>query len=162
MDKQTIWIGGISYHNLPSGIAKWNLKSDSWTYFEDPFEYDMYNDDVRVIDKLKDTVYFGTELGLVFYNMKNKKWKSRTISHGLESNIISDLLPHNGLLYIATDEGLNWYDPSIDKIHESSDKRLDNVPLNMVAVLNDSTVILATRNGPITSPGSMTDSGYRD
>jgi len=147
VEHNNLWIGGISHLNLPAGITRWNTKSDSWSYFEDPYNYDIYNDDVRVIEKSGKTVFFGTELGLVLYNKAKRHWKSFTIRHGLESNLIYDLFTHSNELFIATDEGMNWYDPSIERVNESADTRLDNVPVNMIDALDDSTLVLATRNG---------------
>ncbi len=146
-DKSLIWIGGLSGKNIPSGITYWNLKTDTWTYIEDEFEYDLYNDDVRVIDKLNDWIYFGTELGISLHHPARKKWRSFTIAHGLESNRIHDLHPYAGMMFIGTEEGLNWYDPGTGNINESRDTRLDNIPVHKIVLLDSMHLLLATRDG---------------
>jgi ligand-binding sensor domain-containing protein len=50
-------------------------------------------------------------------------------------------------MYIATEEGLNWYDMLSEKINESQDNGLDNVPITKLAALDTMSLLLATRNG---------------
>lgn len=145
-DNQNIWIAGIPSGKAPAGVTLWDTEENTWRYFEARFKANMYNDRICVIAGNKNHIFFGSNTGLIKYSKKKKKWRSFTTAHQLESDKINDLFFFKKKLFIATDEGFNWMGPGYRKISESSDLKLDNVPIYQIAAL-DSIILFATKNG---------------
>lgn len=145
-DKNEIWIVGLNTGNGPGGINYWNYDTDEWKYYEHRFHPGIHDDNCYTINGIQRFIFFGTREGLVRYNKKNEKWKTFTTVHGLESNKINHIHFFKKRLFIATDEGFNWMEPNYNRIEESNDTMLDNIPVYRI-VSSKSLIYMATRNG---------------
>ena len=145
-DSNEIWIVGLNTGNGPGGINYWNYDTDDWKYYEDQFYHGIYNDNCYTINGSNKFIFFGSQEGLIRYNKKNGGWKTFTTVNGLESNKINHLYFFKKHLFIATDEGFNWMEPNYNRIEESKDTMLDNIPVYRIAA-SKSKIYMATRNG---------------
>jgi ligand-binding sensor domain-containing protein len=145
-DKNEIWITGISNGNGPAGINYWNFDTDQWKYYEDRYTTGLYNDNCYTVTGLKQYIFMGSREGLLKYDKKKNLWTTFTTGDGLESNKINHLYKLGKRLFIATEEGFNWMTPDYNRIQESKDTMLDNVPVYRIASAKD-LLYMATKNG---------------
>lgn len=145
-DRSAIWIGGKSFGPDPSGINKWNDRKDKWAFIEARYHSNIYNDNVNVVEGNKHFLFFGTDLGLIRYDKKQREWLSFSTAQRLHGEQVTDLLFKNQTLFIATDEGFNWMEPSGNHISRSQDRKLDNTRIYKIASV-DSMLLLATPYG---------------
>lgn len=145
-DGDDIWIAGKAMGRAPAGITLWEYDRNHWEYFEAPFISGIFDDNTNSINGIGNYLFFATEQGLVTYHKKKKSWKTFTTGDGLESDRVNDLFVYEGIVYIGSDEGFNWFDPGYGKVEESNDRTLDNVPVYQITKW-DSTVVFATDRG---------------
>lgn len=145
-DEDNIWIGGIPKRNGISGITLWDDYENKWQYFEAPFYSGIYRDDVLAIDGNNKFVLFATIYGVVVFDKSKSRWKTYTQLDGLEGDIVNDVLIHQNMAYIATENGLNWVDMKSSRVEGISGSAIDNVNINQITVHQD-TLYLATRLG---------------
>lgn len=146
LDRNGIWIGGLRSGQEPSGITFWNDSLDAWYNFESPFISDMHNDNCFVIAGNKDFVFFGTNMGLLSWNKKERTWKSSPGSSKLYTQSINDLLLVKSRLYIASDRGMFYLSLPSLRLDHPQDNTLNNYSINKITSL-DSTVLLSTDYG---------------
>ena len=145
-DKNEIWIAGLSNGNGPAGINYWNYDTDQWKYFEDRYTTGIYDDNCNAVTGFKQFVFFGSQEGLIRYDKKKGEWITFTTSDGLESNKINHLYKFGKILFVATDEGFNWMTPDYNRIEESKDTMLDNIPVYKITSAKN-LIYMATKNG---------------
>ncbi|MBN1407328.1 MAG: hypothetical protein JW956_06055 [Calditrichaceae bacterium] len=145
-DKNEIWIAGLSTGNGPAGINYWNYNTDQWNYYEERYLTGLYNDDCHTVTGNKQFIFWGSEEGLIRFDKKKGEWKTFTTGDGLEANKINHLYKFGKNIFIATDEGFNWIKPDYNRIEESKNSMLDNVPVYRIAS-SKNLLYLATKNG---------------
>jgi ligand-binding sensor domain-containing protein len=145
-DKNEIWIAGLNTGNGPGGINYWNYDTDKWKYYEAQFNQGIYNDNCYAVNGFNSYIFFGSREGLVRYDKKKNEWKTFTTVNGLESNKINHLYKFGKILFIATDEGFNWMTSDYNRIEESKDTMLDNVPVYKISS-SKNLIYMATKNG---------------
>ena len=148
-DGQNLWAGGDGIPANQSGIGFWNRKRDVWKYYRAGYNLDIYNDNVRVIEKYKGHIYFGTQGGLIIFDKQKELWKSVTQHGGLQSEVINDLYLFDNKLFIATETGFNWIDNSLIGINTPQNKVLNGLEIFKFASL-DTVLLLATNSGVYT------------
>lgn len=146
LDEENIWIGGFPKHSGIRGITAWDDYKNEWQYFEAQFYTGIARDDVLAIDGNKRFVVFATIYGVVVLDKNTSKWKTYTQVDGLEGDRANDVLIHNNIVYIATENGINWADIKSNRVEGISGTQLDNVEINQLAVYND-TLYMATHLG---------------
>lgn len=143
--KSKIWVGGLSKMKNERGIGQWDLAEDRWTYFKAGIRRGLVSDQVYVICSIKNNVFFGTEQGLLSYNMKNERWKKYHTSI-LKRDRIYDLAEMNHLLFIASENGLFVLDTKSKIIDQLGSPSLNQTKISNLAGA-DSLVFAATVRG---------------
>jgi len=101
-----IWAGGIGAFNGQSGITFWDYENDSFNYFQARFHNNIYSDQVTSIAIDEALIWFGTEYGLLRYNLSTDEWKTYDSSLGLRDNYVLDVEVDDNNVWIATALGL--------------------------------------------------------
>ncbi len=148
-DGSNLWSGGAGNPDNQSGIGFWNRNKDVWQYYRAGYNLDIYNDNVRVIEKFKGKIYFGTAGCLLVFNKEKELWKSLVQHDGLQSEVINDLYVFDNKLFIATETGFNWIDASGIGINSPKNKILNGLEIFKFASL-DTLLLLATKSGVYT------------
>ena len=103
VDDDTIWIG------TPSGLAKYNITEDAWTYYtRENTNEGLVSDNVKTISKNDDKIWVGTIAGVSCLDKKTGKWSKHvaaTTTEVLHSNWVSKLAEDGDGLWFG-----NWKD----------------------------------------------------
>lgn len=126
LDRDGVWIGGISNGNEPSGITFWNDSLDIWNYYESRYDNDIISDNVNSVCGNEKYVFFGTENGLTRFDKKNETWNSLNSYAKLSSPLVLDIEIMADKVFIATDRGLNWLYLGSNRIEQPQDNSIDS------------------------------------
>ncbi len=105
-----LWIGGIGSYNDQSGITFWDTRNENFEYFRAEFYNNIYSDQVTSMTLDYPFVWFGTQYGLVRYNVKENRWETYDTGLGLRDNYILDVEADSNNVWIATLLGLSKLD----------------------------------------------------
>lgn len=70
----------------------------------------LRSDFIRTLSVSGNQLWFATERGVQSYNEGNGKITSFTTDDGLITNDVLDILQHDGVVYLATSKGFQWFD----------------------------------------------------
>jgi len=118
-----MWMGGVDTGSKLQGITFWNMDDNQWKYFEPNYISGLENTSVRAISAGERFVWFGTDNGLVRYDMNRDRWKTYHINNNLWDEMITSLVHGDSCIYVGTDVGINKVLlPSMDivKIHNKA------------------------------------------
>ncbi|HHJ53675.1 MAG TPA: hypothetical protein ENJ89_10805 [Caldithrix abyssi] len=146
LDKNSIWIGGLPFGDEPHGINRWFDRKDRWRSYEARYIIDLDNDYIHCVTGNRRYVFFGSEYGLLRFDKRKKEWRTFSVAQRLNNNMVNDLLIHDGVLYIATNQGLNWMNVAYGHVERSRDRNRINFPVYQIAA-TDSAILLATDYG---------------
>jgi len=146
LDSNSVWIGGIPFGREPNGINRWFDGKNVWRSYEARYVTDLDNDRIHCITGNGRYVFFGSEYGVLRFTKRNQSWRTYSVAQRLNSNTVHDLFLVNGVLYIGTNQGLNWMDISYGRIERSKDRNQISFPVYKIAAL-DSVILLATTYG---------------
>ncbi|KAA3609859.1 MAG: hypothetical protein D8M58_08555 [Calditrichaeota bacterium] len=141
-----IWVAGTPFKEKERGIARWNFEDDSWDYFKSGINFNIFSDDIRVIENIGSQIFFGTEQGLLQYNSKRDEWISLQKANPLKNDVIYDLDHLDGLLYIASENGAFKYDYKMLNMENVGKKFLHQTKVNKITNTSNN-VYLATDRG---------------
>jgi len=96
----------IFYNQEPVFLYHWNERINLWTKYYQTKYPKIFSKDINDIYRLNNTLYIGTDYGLLIYELKTDKWTILDISDGLPDNAISKIEYHNNIVYLATLNGL--------------------------------------------------------
>ena len=125
------WIGGWDemYHDHnygeESGITRWDIRHNEWTHYQAKYITDFDNDQVTSIAVDGDTIWFGTEQGLVRFIPDENEWRTFDQSNRLRSNYIFDVVVNDQYVWVATPSG-------IDRIYKYGIKK-DSLNITWIA-----------------------------
>jgi len=110
--KNGFWFGGLSsnYSKPPAisgepGISFWNQNKDTWMHFTPEVESDIRDATIYNIDGDSYGVWFGTDRGLIYYSLQNRRWHRMDKSH-LRTVQVYDVLVQDTSVFVATRAGL--------------------------------------------------------
>jgi ligand-binding sensor domain-containing protein len=107
-DDDGMWIGGYEMPDIPGGITKWDMETETWQYHEAPLIGNLYSHNVNTIIPGGDkAVWFGTDLGLSRFDRKKRVWRTWDDADGLWSDNVTALTLSDQDLWIGTDAGIN-------------------------------------------------------
>ena len=141
-----IWIAGAPYREKERGIVRWNYEENSWDYFKSGINFNIFSDNMRVIEGVGDQIFFGTEQGLLQYNSKKDKWINLQRVLPLKNDAIFDLCVAGKTLYIASENGAFKYDYQTKSMESIGKKFLHQSKVNKIACSGQK-VYLATNRG---------------
>jgi ligand-binding sensor domain-containing protein len=102
-----LWAGGTEGDERSRGITSWNLEKGTWKYFEQRDVFALRSDQVNRIVAENDTVWFGTQHGLVSFSEESNTWRRIDLFAGLSDNEIYDIAFDDTSLWIATGSGID-------------------------------------------------------
>ncbi|MFA7380354.1 MAG: two-component regulator propeller domain-containing protein [Bacteroidia bacterium] len=70
----------------------------------------LRSDFIRTLSVSGNQLWFATERGVQSYNKGNGKITSFTTDDGLITNDVLDIFQHDGVVYLATSKGFQWFD----------------------------------------------------
>ena len=112
-----------------AGVVLYDEASGVFTPFASP-QADMgTNVHALHYDAASGEMWIGTfRRGLFRYHLPSRTMRSYKLTHGLPSDAIFDFVrDRQGRLWVATTQGLRWYDPATDSFQSSSDEQLNMV-----------------------------------
>ncbi len=86
-------------------IIQWDEFSNQWDYFYSNESVSISNTDINCIQRVGDTMYFGTMNGLLTLNLIDRSWGH--IRQGLKDKAVWDIKVYKNSLYIATARGIS-------------------------------------------------------
>ena len=101
------WLGGIRKLDDRRGVTRWNPAAESWTYYESAFIPRFWNDEINAIAPYAGSVWFGTNNGLVRYDLQRNDWFGYSVFNGLADNRILALASDGNALWVGTKDGLD-------------------------------------------------------
>ncbi len=101
------WLGGIRKTDRRRGVTRWNPARNRWNYYEAAFIPRFWSDEVNAISGYRGAIWFGTNYGLVRYDLGQDRWFSYTRFNGLQANEIFALEQGDRSLWVGTKEGLD-------------------------------------------------------
>jgi len=117
-----MWIGGVDNGSNLQGITFWNMDDDKWEYFEPNYISGLENSSVRSISTGERFVWFGTDNGLVRYDMNSDGWRTYHINNNLWDEKILSLVQDDSSLWVGTEAGINKVSLSSMNIEKINDK----------------------------------------
>ena len=137
-----IWAGGTGLYNEQSGITFWDLEEDQFNYYQARFNNDLFSDQVTSLAIDDPYVWFGTEYGLLRYNLSKNEWKTFTSSLGLRDNYVLDVEVDDNNVWIATELGLCQLDKSRMnekdyRIKDVAEKDIKNMKVYDIELMNN-------------------------
>jgi len=141
-----VWIAGTPFQEKERGITRWNYEDDTWNYFKSGIDYNIFSDDIHIIEGIDQQVFFGTEQGLLQYNSKKEKWINLQRANPLKNDVIFDLFPMDEILYIASENGAFKYDYQTKSMESIGKKFLHQTTVNKIAGSGQK-IYLATDRG---------------
>jgi len=103
-DGDSFWCGGRN--GSGKGITYINFTTGKGQYFRAENIYGINSDNVYVIIGNGNSIWFGTDEGLLLYDKDKDKWKTFSIFDGLPGKNVISLILKEDTLFIGTDEGL--------------------------------------------------------
>lgn len=146
VDNDNIWIAGYPFDFKNRGITYWDYSLDQWQYFKSGSEYEIFSDNISVIEGLGSFVFFGSDQGLIMYNAETKKWNSLRNLSFIKGDEIIDLYTLSNQLYIATINGAFRYNPFEKTIEKIATSYIDQTRVNCLSA-SDSLLFIGTNYG---------------
>ncbi len=138
-----IWLGGIQQGDELDGITLWQRNRDRWTHFEPRLISRFRGSNVFAITSTGQSIWFGTDDGLVRYRRQNDRWRSYTTFDNLLDNRVYSLAAGKSALWVGSHDGL-------DRISEIRE-RADSVVVTHVTDWRDQVAVYDIfLDGPIT------------
>jgi ligand-binding sensor domain-containing protein len=122
-DQEGMWIGGLSSNDTPHGITYWNMKDDTWQYYEAVNLPGLLSDAVTAIVVDESYLWFATLYGLARYDKKADEWRTFTVHDNLWDDEITCLSLNDSILWVGTPSGINRIDHG-NIIHKVTDDPL--------------------------------------
>jgi len=133
----TIWIATL-------GNGLFQIRNDSITNYSseneigDDYIYDIEADSAG-------NIYFGSDIGILIYNLSTNSWENFSMKSGLPDNIIKDIeIDGNNVWLGMEDAGLAKYDPVSKKLTHLSMWKFGS--LNKFIIRNKGEIWISTRN----------------
>lgn len=146
VSEDDIWIGGDPYILKERGITHWDYESNEWTYYKSGLNYNIFSDNISVIEKNGRNVFFGTEQGLLSYNTKSNTWKSWQNFLPIKNDAINDLCSIDSILYVATDNGIFGLNVKAGFAEQIGKRFINQTEVNSLAK-SKSNLFIATNYG---------------
>ncbi len=140
-DGDSLWFAGYGNYSLYPGLTLYERKNDSWSYFEAPYQIELYNIDVNTVLCDSYFVWFGTQQGFLKFDKKNKKFKNYTTFSGLPADEVYSLALDKNLLLIGTRSGLSLLDINKDALITLKDKNIRQLSVYSILVDSNTTWI---------------------
>ncbi len=149
-DDNQMWIGGIktflqqnTYSSIGfnrchdgSGIVKWGIEEDEWTYYESISNIGVDMDNIRAIEIGESNIWFGTGNGLVYLDLEANEWKRITEFDGLRGDEIKSLTIFDSSLWVGTVFGIQTVDIITKKV--STPGVFNDLQLSIFDIKSDS------------------------
>ncbi|MDW7679947.1 MAG: two-component regulator propeller domain-containing protein, partial [bacterium] len=119
-----VWAGGRGEYNGQSGITFREIDRNQVHYYQARFISNMYNDQINAVAIDYPYVWFGSEYGLLRFNLDKNEWKTFDTSLGLRDNYVYDVEVDSNNIWIGTLLGLCRLDKT--KMFEK-DYRIQNI-----------------------------------
>ena len=146
-----MWIGGIktfrfeSTYNFigfnncheGSGIVKWDMEENEWTYYESISNMGVDVENIRAIEIGESNIWFATGNGLVYFELETNEWKRITAFDGLRDDNIESIAIFDSSLWVGTNFGIQTVDIITKKV--SAPRVLNDLKLSIFDIRNDST-----------------------
>jgi len=141
-----IWIGGEPFILSERGITHWDYDKNVWSYFKAGFDYNIFSDRVRVIEKSGKNIFFGTEQGLLMFNPRKKEWKNLQHVFPLNNDAVNDLCNIDNVLFVATENGVFSYNEKTSAAEQVSKRYINQTKVKSLTRLK-SNLYIATNYG---------------
>ncbi len=128
-------------------LTRWDEVENNWYYYYSNESVSISNTDINCIERVEDTVYFGTMNGLLILNLIDRSWDH--LYRGLSDKAIWDLAVFDNSVYVATAKGINeisTIQPSIIPDTENWFKDVQGEEIYQLEVL-DSNLYIASESG---------------
>lgn len=146
-----LWIGGEARRGEGRpGISLWRDGSGGWDFYQARWISSLPNNNVTDIEVTGDSVWFATDYGLSLYNRRKDSWYNYDQRQGLYSIQILDLLIHDGMLYIASEKGINTLHLASGLMRRVKDENVGLATVYQIAAQED-TLWAATNRGILRS-----------
>ena len=132
-EEDGMWLGG-AHPEEPGGITFWDMDIGTWRYFEAKFISQLRNDEITVIAPDTTFVWFGTRDGLTRYNKRKDTWRTFGVHDNLWDDRIYDVALGEGILWVATEYGINRILLPGMVVEKIQDKRLVHLRIHKLAV----------------------------
>ena len=149
-DEDSYWFGGKS--NAGKGITKINFEKGEGKYFRPEDIYGMNSSSVYAITADKNSIWFGTDVGLVRYNKSEGTWKTYSIFDGLPGNFVLSLIVKADTLFIGTNEGMALFSPGSKEI--VSTNAFNSISVNAFGIYENDLLIGTDRGVFLKKNGS--------
>lgn len=105
-----LWIGGVGDENVElAAIARWPFldEDDAWEYFQARYISYMPSDRVSSIAVDGDSVWFGSDYGVMLFDRDENQWRNFGIREGLVSENVNQIRFFGDYLYVGTENGIS-------------------------------------------------------
>jgi len=148
-DDYQMWIGGIktfrhentytfsgfSNCHEGSGIVKWGIEEDEWTYYESIANMGVEVENIRAIEIGESNIWFATGDGLVYLEMESNEWKRISAFDGLRDHEIESIAIFDSSLWVGTSFGIQTVDIITKKV--STPRVFNDLRLRIYDIRND-------------------------
>jgi ligand-binding sensor domain-containing protein len=146
-----LWIGGKDRKGEGRpGISLWKDGSGEWEFYQARWISNLPNNNVNDIEVTGDSVWFATDYGLTVYDRRKDNWNNYDQRQGLYSTKLLDLIVHDGILYIASENGINILHLSSGLMKRIKDENVILATVYQLAAQED-TIWAATNRGILRS-----------
>lgn len=141
-----IWIGGEPFKIAERGITHWDYEKNIWTYYKSGINYNIFSDNITVIEKNKKYIFFGTKQGLLSFDIKEEVWKNLQKVFPIKDDTINDLYNWGDGLFVATENGVFIYNSQSNTAVQIAKKYINQTNVNSLARLRNK-IYIATNYG---------------
>ncbi|MBN1350677.1 hypothetical protein JXJ21_14765 [candidate division KSB1 bacterium] len=109
------WICGkdpdYEVHNFgeESGVTLWDINHDEWRYFQAKYISGFSTDQITSIAADNDTLWFGTEQGVVKFSPDENTWLTIDQRAGLRNDYVFDVVVDSHDVWVATPAGIDRF-----------------------------------------------------
>ena len=149
-DDYQMWIGGIKtfrnentysflgFNNCHegSGIVKWDMQENEWTYYESISNIGVDIENIRAIEIGDSNIWFATGNGLIYLEMATNEWKRITAFDGLRDDEIESIAIFESSIWVGTNFGIQTVDIITKKV--SAPNVFNDLRLSIFDIRNDS------------------------